>query len=66
MGEFTDKAQGKVRELKGKATGDPVEETKGKAQQVKGQAEGVVNRVSDKAGAEANRTDPASRADTRP
>lgn len=43
MAEMQDKVQGKLREVKGAATGDTGEEMKGKAQQAKGNVEGAMN-----------------------
>ena len=43
MPEFQDKIGGKLREVKGAATGDTGEELKGKAQRVKGKVEGAAN-----------------------
>lgn len=55
MGEFTDKAKGKVNEAVGNMKQDSddahtrregaQQETKGEAQQVKGKAKGVVNKL---------------------
>lgn len=45
MGEWTDKAEGKVKDVAGSVTGDNSMQAEGKAQQTKGDVEGVGNDV---------------------
>lgn len=47
MSEWKDKLEGKAKELKGKVTGDRLEELKGKAQEARGEAKGKVNDLRD-------------------
>ena len=61
--EIKNKAQGKLREVKGAATGDAGEEMKGKLQGAKGDVQGAINErrredVRDDVEREANRRTP--------
>ncbi len=47
MGEYTDKAKGKAKELEGDLTGDSARKRQGVAQEIKGNLKGVVGKVED-------------------
>lgn len=47
MSEWKDKLEGKAKELKGKVSGDRLEEMKGKAQQARGDVEGKLGDLKD-------------------
>ena len=47
MGEWTDKAKGKVKEIAGKITGDSKTEAEGKADQLKGKVQNTIGGIKD-------------------
>lgn len=49
MAGLGDRVEGKAKELKGKLTGDKVEEAEGKAQQAAGKMKGKVEEAREKA-----------------
>jgi uncharacterized protein YjbJ (UPF0337 family) len=49
MGEFTDRAKGKAKEIEGELTGDDLRKGQGVAEQIKGNVKGVANKIGNAA-----------------